>query len=48
MRLIWRIHALLWLGEGKSVWEIFQLLGIGEQTIWDSPRQSSYLVMPRA
>lgn len=34
-RLIRRIHALLWLGEGKSVWEIADLLGIGEQTVRD-------------
>jgi transposase len=34
-RLIRRIHALLWLGEGKSVFEIAQLLGMGEQTVRD-------------
>ncbi len=34
-RLIRRIHALLGLGEGKSVWEIADLLGIGEQTVRD-------------
>lgn len=34
-RLIRRIHALLWLGEGKAVWEIAELLGIGEQTVRD-------------
>lgn len=34
-RLIRRVHALLWLGDGKSVWEIAQLLGIGEQTVRD-------------
>ena len=34
-RLIRRIHALLWLAEGKAVWEIAELLGIGEQTVRD-------------
>src|SRR5438270_3111623 len=34
-RLIRRIHALLWLGDGKSVWEIGQALGVGEQTVRD-------------
>lgn len=34
-RLIRRIHALLWLGDGKSVWEVAGLLGIGEQTVRD-------------
>lgn len=34
-RLIRRIHALLGLVDGKSVWEMAQLLGIGEQTVRD-------------
>jgi transposase len=34
-RLIRRIHALLWLGDGKSVWEIGHVFGIGEQTVRD-------------
>jgi transposase len=35
IRLIRRIHALLWLGDGKSVGEIAEVLGIGEQTVRD-------------
>jgi transposase len=35
IRLIRRIHALLWLGEGKSVGEIAEVLGLGEQTVRD-------------
>ena len=34
-RLIRRIHALLGLGEGKSVFEMADLLGVGEQTVRD-------------
>lgn len=34
-RLIRRIHALLELAEGKAVWEVAELLGIGEQTVRD-------------
>lgn len=34
-RLIRRIHALLGLADGKSVWEMAQLLGVGEQTVRD-------------
>lgn len=34
-RLIRRIHALLELADGKTVWETAQLLGIGEQTVRD-------------
>ena len=30
-RLIRRIHALLWLGDGKSVGEIARTLDLGEQ-----------------
>jgi transposase len=34
-RLVRRIHALLGLAEGQSVFEVSQLLGIGEQTVRD-------------
>jgi transposase len=34
-RLIRRIHALLELADGKTVWETAQLFGIGEQTVRD-------------
>ena len=34
-RLVRRIHALLWLGDGKSVGEIARTLDVGEQTIRD-------------
>jgi transposase len=34
-RLIRRIHALLWLGDGKSVGEVARTLDLGEQTIRD-------------
>ncbi len=34
-RLTRRIHALLWLADGKSVLEVAELLDIGEQTIRD-------------
>jgi transposase len=34
-RLVRRIHALLGLAEGQSVYETAQLLGIGEQTVRD-------------
>ncbi len=34
-RLIRRIHALLWLGDGKSVGEVSLLLDVGEQTVRD-------------
>jgi hypothetical protein len=34
-RLIRRIHALLWLGARKSVWEVAQLLRMGEQAMRD-------------
>jgi len=34
-RLIRRIHALVGLVDGKSVWEMAQLLGVGEQTVRD-------------
>jgi transposase len=35
IRLIRRIHALMGLAEGKAVFEMAQLLGVGEQTIRD-------------
>lgn len=34
-RLIRRIHALLGLAEGQSVYEVAQVLGVGEQTVRD-------------
>ncbi len=34
-RLIRRIHALLWLAEGKSVREVAETLDLGEQTVRD-------------
>jgi transposase len=34
-RLVRRIHALLWLGDGKSVGEIAQTLDLGDQTVRD-------------
>jgi transposase len=34
-RLIRRIHALLGLADGKSVFEMAQLLGVGEPTVRD-------------
>ena len=34
-RLVRRIHALLWLADGKSVGEIARTLDVGEQTIRD-------------
>ena len=34
-RLIRRIHALVGLADRKSVWEMAQLLGVGEQTVRD-------------
>jgi transposase len=36
-RLVRRIHALLWLAEGKAVTEIAEVLGVGEQTVRDWP-----------
>jgi transposase len=35
IRLIRRIHALLGVAEGKSVGEVAQLVGVGEQTVRD-------------
>ena len=35
VRLIRRIHALLELADGKAVFEVAELLGIGEQTVRD-------------
>jgi transposase len=52
-RLIRRIHVVLGLAEGKSVWEMAELLGIGEQTARDwlhafvSPGVSSLVYRPR-
>lgn len=34
-RLIRRIHALLWLADGKSVSEVAEILDVGDQTIRD-------------
>jgi len=34
-RLIRRVHALLWLGDGKSAIEVAEILDIGEQTVRD-------------
>ena len=34
-RLIRRIHALLELADGKAVWDVAELLGVGEQTVRD-------------
>ena len=34
-RLIRRIHALVKLADGKTVYEVAELLGMGEQTVRD-------------
>ena len=34
-RLVRRIHALLWLGDGKSIGEVARTLDLGEQTLRD-------------
>jgi transposase len=34
-RLVRRIHALLWLAEGKAVAEVAEILAVGEQTVRD-------------
>lgn len=39
LRLINRIHALLYLTEDPSVAEVASRLGLGEQTIWDDLRR---------
>ena len=35
MRLVKRIHALLWVIEGKAITEVAELLALGEQTVRD-------------
>jgi transposase len=34
-RLIRRVHALLWLADGKTIGEVAQLLDVGDQTVRD-------------